>query len=412
MAAMQNMIGFLQAYGAFWRHYADFGSRTSKEAFWKAWAIHIAITLATSAPLFFYYQEIIENGMMQQTLWLLPSSIYSIATLIPTIAIILRRLHDIDRNGCWIFLLLIPIVGQIILYVMWARPSAPYDTYPGKSGEGPYSEPQNPYAGFPPPYGQPGWDPYGQPGQPYTQQPYTQQPYYPPPYYYRPLPPPRRYAPGAGGNHALGAIVLSIILVVASYVYSFATMAYVFTNIDRYIDVMFGDLFSNAYGDIFNDPYGGYGFGDEYGGGSDPWGGGWGDEYGGSGDEYGGGLQPTDELSPEEQAAIDMVREGFLPGFPEFTIEQVLLSQADMYGLDWIYFDEMGGVYPDFYVISTGHLDGTFLQIYAEFEVSDDGTITLNNLDDGSRDEYGGDAVEFYREWYEQLLSGTDSAAS
>ena len=45
------------------------------------------------------------------------SWIYSLAVLIPSIAVTVRRLHDTGRSGWWIFIGLIPFVGGIILLV-------------------------------------------------------------------------------------------------------------------------------------------------------------------------------------------------------------------------------------------------------------------------------------------------------
>ena len=48
------------------------------------------------------------------------STIYSIATLIPGLAIVFRRLHDTGRSGWNLLRLLLPIVGWIILIVYLA----------------------------------------------------------------------------------------------------------------------------------------------------------------------------------------------------------------------------------------------------------------------------------------------------
>jgi uncharacterized membrane protein YhaH (DUF805 family) len=45
------------------------------------------------------------------------SFVYSLAVLIPSIAVTVRRLHDTGRSGWWIFIGLIPFVGVIILFV-------------------------------------------------------------------------------------------------------------------------------------------------------------------------------------------------------------------------------------------------------------------------------------------------------
>lgn len=46
------------------------------------------------------------------------SIVWMLGMLIPGIAVSVRRMHDLDKSGWWIFIVLIPIVG-IILYIYW-----------------------------------------------------------------------------------------------------------------------------------------------------------------------------------------------------------------------------------------------------------------------------------------------------
>ncbi len=49
-------------------------------------------------------------------------AIYALAVFIPGLALEIRRLHDINKSGWYIFISLIPIVGWIILLVMLCQP--------------------------------------------------------------------------------------------------------------------------------------------------------------------------------------------------------------------------------------------------------------------------------------------------
>jgi uncharacterized membrane protein YhaH (DUF805 family) len=51
--------------------------------------------------------------------------IYSLAVLVPGLAVGVRRLHDTDKSGWWLLLALIPIVGIIVLIVFWATDGLP-----------------------------------------------------------------------------------------------------------------------------------------------------------------------------------------------------------------------------------------------------------------------------------------------
>lgn len=53
------------------------------------------------------------------------STIFSLAILIPSIAVSVRRLHDIDRTGWWVLISLVPLIGWIVLLVFHVQDSTP-----------------------------------------------------------------------------------------------------------------------------------------------------------------------------------------------------------------------------------------------------------------------------------------------
>ena len=53
------------------------------------------------------------------------TSIFALALLLPSLGVMVRRLHDTDRSGFWVFLALVPFVGAIILIVWEATAGTP-----------------------------------------------------------------------------------------------------------------------------------------------------------------------------------------------------------------------------------------------------------------------------------------------
>lgn len=53
------------------------------------------------------------------------SVIYSLALLIPGLAVAVRRLHDTNKSGWWILISLVPLVGIIVLIVFLATDGDP-----------------------------------------------------------------------------------------------------------------------------------------------------------------------------------------------------------------------------------------------------------------------------------------------
>ena len=58
--------------------------------------------------------------------------LYSLAVLIPGIAVSVRRLHDTNRSGWWLFIVFVPIIGWIVLLVFMVQ-----DGKPGENQYGP-----------------------------------------------------------------------------------------------------------------------------------------------------------------------------------------------------------------------------------------------------------------------------------
>ena len=74
----------------------------------------------------------------QMTIFTVIQSLFSLATLIPSIAVTVRRLHDIGKSGWFYFLILIPVVGSIILLVWECKDSEPGTNVYGPNPKGVY----------------------------------------------------------------------------------------------------------------------------------------------------------------------------------------------------------------------------------------------------------------------------------
>ncbi len=64
--------------------------------------------------------------------------LYALATIVPGVAVSVRRLHDIGKSGWYILLAFIPCVGAIILLI--------FDLTPGDTGDNEYGP--DPIAGY------------------------------------------------------------------------------------------------------------------------------------------------------------------------------------------------------------------------------------------------------------------------
>lgn len=116
----------VEAYKKFWRQYADFKGRTSRADFWWWFLANYLI------GMIFSFLMIMDNEGIGVILY----GIYSVAILIPSLAIGVRRLHDIDKSGWWYLITFAPCVGAIVLFVFWCLPGT---TGSNKYGPDPYA---------------------------------------------------------------------------------------------------------------------------------------------------------------------------------------------------------------------------------------------------------------------------------
>ncbi|QIM68219.1 MULTISPECIES: DUF805 domain-containing protein [Basfia] len=95
------------------KKYAVFSGRARRKEFWMfmLFTTIIGIALGVLDVLFGFYDHQTGQGFL--------SGIYSLAVLIPTIAVSARRLHDTDRSAWWLLLGFIPVIGILILIVFW-----------------------------------------------------------------------------------------------------------------------------------------------------------------------------------------------------------------------------------------------------------------------------------------------------
>ena len=116
------MSWYLQAL----KKYAVFSGRSRRMEYWYFVLFNIIVSIVLGA--IDALLGTLGSGMGVGLL----SGIYGLAILIPSLAVTVRRLHDIDRSGWWILIGLVPLIGAIVLLVF-----ALLDSTPGSNQYGP-----------------------------------------------------------------------------------------------------------------------------------------------------------------------------------------------------------------------------------------------------------------------------------
>ncbi len=101
------------------KKYAVFSGRSRRKEYWYFVLFNViaAVVLSLIDMLLGTFSSSSNIGLL--------SGIYSLAVIIPTLALSVRRLHDTDRSGWWILIGLVPLIGSIVLLVFYVMDSTP-----------------------------------------------------------------------------------------------------------------------------------------------------------------------------------------------------------------------------------------------------------------------------------------------
>lgn len=114
-----NTVSFFDAYFVkpYIRQYADFKGVTSRKSFWLSMLALIIVNVGVIGLGLLL--SAVANMLVATLLW----GIWSLALVIPGIAIGCRRLRDAGKSPFLYFISLIPLVGPIILLIFWCKES-------------------------------------------------------------------------------------------------------------------------------------------------------------------------------------------------------------------------------------------------------------------------------------------------
>ncbi|MDR2929941.1 MAG: DUF805 domain-containing protein [Propionibacteriaceae bacterium] len=131
-------IGFGHAIGRFFRKYVMFNGRASRGEYWWWWLMNAIIMgigsiLLSTVGVDWKLAQAYPSGWFDNP----PTNafgavlgsilgVYVLVSVIPSLALSVRRLHDSNHRGWWFLVALIPLIGWIWYIILMATP-----TYPG-----------------------------------------------------------------------------------------------------------------------------------------------------------------------------------------------------------------------------------------------------------------------------------------
>ena len=124
-------MSFVDAVKSVLSQYANFNGRARRSEYWY-YILAYAIISAVFSALAQY-----------SSIFSILSAVVGLGLLCPTLAVAVRRLHDIGKSGWYYLFCLIPLAGTIILLIWFAKDSEPGDNMygPNPKGVGGFQQP-------------------------------------------------------------------------------------------------------------------------------------------------------------------------------------------------------------------------------------------------------------------------------
>ncbi len=91
-----------------WKRYAEFSGRSRRKELWMFALFNTIICTV----LYVGGMMMAMRGSSLGTIFFALYGIYALAVLVPSLAVEVRRLHDIGKSGWWLLIAFVPIVGR------------------------------------------------------------------------------------------------------------------------------------------------------------------------------------------------------------------------------------------------------------------------------------------------------------
>jgi uncharacterized membrane protein YhaH (DUF805 family) len=98
-------------------NYFNFAERAVPSEFWYWVLFTILVSIVTAIVDAIWFPDFYPISPL--------TDLFGLATLLPGLAVSVRRLHDTNRSGWWILLWFIPLIGIIVLIVWWVQQGTP-----------------------------------------------------------------------------------------------------------------------------------------------------------------------------------------------------------------------------------------------------------------------------------------------
>lgn len=114
-------MGFVDAIRTVLSKYAVFSGRASRSEFWWWFLAYLIIVFIAALLDGLLIIPILGTESAMRIGGLPLTMIAHLGLLLPNLAVAIRRLHDQDKSGWWILIVLVPLIGTFILLYFYIR---------------------------------------------------------------------------------------------------------------------------------------------------------------------------------------------------------------------------------------------------------------------------------------------------
>lgn len=107
---------FSQAVSSVYKNYANFKGKSIRSEYWYFLLFTLLVNIASG-----FLSALLPSGLA--TIIAGASLLFAIVSFIPSLAVTVRRLHDIGKSGWWMLICFVPLIGIIVLLFWMATPS-------------------------------------------------------------------------------------------------------------------------------------------------------------------------------------------------------------------------------------------------------------------------------------------------
>lgn len=122
---------FSESVKSFWSNYSKFKGRARRSEYWWIQLFLVLTNLAVAA-----IDLVLMNGDVERFIANggggIVGLIWILVTIVPALAVLVRRLHDTGKSGWWALIGFVPLVGGIVLLVFTVL-----DSDAGENSQGP-----------------------------------------------------------------------------------------------------------------------------------------------------------------------------------------------------------------------------------------------------------------------------------